>query len=282
MPATFSTRVIVTDPSAAGSPRLSRSQRLLLAGAAVTGLWLLGSLGHPAAAHAEAAVRPAAPPVSTVSNPLTRLPAGPPLALSRPAIRDAVGRLAGSSSTPRRIVAPIAIRARVLPTLPAASLPAPNGLPGLPAVSQLPMPGSLPVPPVGSLPLPPLPGGPLAGLPGPTVAAVSNQTESAMPAAGIGGRFGPALLTAAFAGTPAGIARRTMPAPIPQPLPGRPDAPPALLGAGSAAWTGFERSLPLAVLPTAATPGSAGLIERPAAGSAAPRRRSCAPDVSPD
>ena len=145
MPATFSTRVTVIDPPAAGSSRLSRSQRLLLAGAAVTGLWLLGSLGHPAAAHAEAAVRPAAPPVSTVSTPLTRLPAGPPLALSRPAIRMP---LAGwlTAPRPRRIAAPIAhrIRARVLPMLPAAGLPAPNGLPGLPALPRLPMPGSLP------------------------------------------------------------------------------------------------------------------------------------------
>jgi hypothetical protein len=233
----------------------------LLAGAAVTGLWLLGSLGHPAAAHAEAAVRPAAPPVSTVSTPLTGLPAGPPLALSRPAIRDAVGRVAGSSSTPHRVAAPVAHRigVRLLP-MPAAGLPAPNDLPRLPALPRLPMPGGLqlpgglPVPPVVSLPV--QHGGPIAGLPDPVVAAVSNQAESAMPPAGIGGESGAAPL----------IAPRTTP---------------ALLGAGSAAWSGFERSLPLAVLPTAVTAGAAGLIERSAAGSAAPRTRNCAPDVSP-
>jgi hypothetical protein len=283
MPAAFSGRVPRAEP---GSARLSRGQRLLLAGAAVAGVWLLGSLGHPAAAHAEAAGRPAAPPASTVSSQLSRLPAGPSLAGSRTR-PGATVRALGRSATSARIGTPIAhrISPTVARVLPAAGLP--NGLPTppLPGGLRVPPVSNLPLPPIGApvvnLPLPPVSSLPVAGLPNPVAAAEASRPGAALPSAGIeqGGRLGRTVLITL---TPAGTARRATPRPAPIPQPGRPDAPPALIGAGSTAWGGAERSLPLAVLPSTDTAARAGQAGRPAAGSAALRRRSCAPEVSPD
>jgi hypothetical protein len=293
--------------------RQSRARRLLLTGAAATGIWLLCGLSHSASAHADA-VSPhsAVPSVSAVGNQPTGLPAGQPATMPALPIAGLAHRAHSSTAQPAatgrltlRLSLPPGLPARKLPVvalpapvvaLPMPGLPVPGvalpvpavalPVPALPAPSALPPILGLPVPPVG-LPLPPV------GLL-PLTPAATGHPLPAEPAAGVHSLGSDGLATDWGRANPhafvrPSVARRhsiqppagpATPAPLPRPVPGSPDGP-GLTGSGTSARDG--RYLPLVVLPARQAAGRAirSADQRTGDGTG-PRDRACSPDVSPD
>lgn len=281
--------------------RHSRGKRLLLVGAAATGIWLLCGLSHSANAHAEAvSPQPAVPSVSSVVHQPTGLPAGQPatkpvpLSLARQVGPGTAHLAATGRLTLRRLPTPPGLPAtsRTLPVPVARTLPVP--VPALPVVAlpvpALPLPS--PLPPIADLPVPPVQ---LPVLPAeliPLLPVAIGHRLPAEPAAGATGSDGLAAesrRTDPHAFVRPSVARRhstqrpaapATPAPLPRPVPGSPDGP-ALTGAGTSARDG--RYLPQVVLPAGPATGQAIRPNgRQAGDGVGPRDSACRPDVSPD
>ncbi|MFL6160670.1 MAG: hypothetical protein ACJ74U_00445 [Jatrophihabitantaceae bacterium] len=264
---------------------MHRGRRLLLVGAAATGIWLLGSLGHSAADAEGVSPRPAAPPASTVSNQLTGLPVGQPVPVphrARPAGTARTAQLAAPTTAARITVAGSGVVVQPAPvTATAAGLPALSA----PRLDSVPKPALLPslLDPIRVVVLPavlPAALGQAGGQVRPGALAYGSPRWTAP--------TGEATLGEAVFGTGAadrpGPARPAIGRPARQPAPGRPNLPPpALPGPGPAGSAEFERHLPLAVLPATDPAGPAGRRGAGSAtGSPALPARSRTPDVAPD
>jgi hypothetical protein len=279
--------------------RHSRGRRLLLVGAAATGIWLLCGLSHSASAHADAvSPQPAVPSVSTVVNQPTGLPAGQPA--TKPALPGPARR---AQSGTAQVAATGRLTLRRLPTPPALpgtsrTLPVPEVAVPVPVIA-VPVPVvAVPVPvPVVAVPVPPILGLPVlpvhlpAQLIPPTPMATGHPPPAGAHSAdsdGLAAEWGrtdphafvrPSVARHSIQRSPAGPAT---PAPLPRPVPGSPDGPrPALIGSGTSARDG--RYLPLVVLPARTATGQAIRPNgRQAGDGAGPRDSACRPDVSPD